>query len=86
MVSSIKYTVLGLILGLSIAFIWYNKQTKTQKKEDADILVERIKAVKKLIVTEGYFSELYSYKEADKYFYDLISFEKKSTFGCKGKS
>jgi hypothetical protein len=57
MVSSIKYTVLGLILGLSIAFIWYNKQTKTQKIEDADILVERIKAVKKLIVTEGYFSE-----------------------------
>ena len=39
--------------------------------------IERIEAVKKLIVTEGYFSELYNYKEADKYFYALIKFEKK---------
>ena len=40
--------------------------------------IERIEAVKKLIVTEGYFSELYNYKKADKYFYDLIQFEKKA--------
>lgn len=41
------------------------------------MVIERIEAVKKLIVTEGYFSELYNYKEADKYFYALIKFEKK---------
>ena len=77
MTSSIKYIVLGLLVGAGIMFFWNSRQTKKEEIEDADILVERIKAVKKLIVTEGYFSELYSYKEADKYFYDLIAFEKK---------
>jgi hypothetical protein len=86
MMSSIKYVLLGLIIGAGIAFFWFNRQIKTEKIEDGEILVERIKAVKKLIVTEGYFSELYSYKEADKYFYDLISFEKKALLVVKGKA
>jgi hypothetical protein len=86
MMSSIKYVLLGLIIGAGIAFFWFNRQMKTEKIEDGEILVERIKAVKKLIVTEGYFSELYSYKEADKYFYDLISFEKKALLVVKGKA
>lgn len=86
MISSVKYAVIGLILGAGIVFLWFNRQTKTEKIEDGEILVERIKAVKKLIVTEGYFSELYSYKEADKYFYNLISFEKKALLVVKGKA
>ncbi|MDB4173774.1 hypothetical protein N9811_03115 [Bacteroidia bacterium] len=38
------------------------------------------------MVTEGYLSELYDYKEADKYFYDLIAFEKKAFLLVKGKA
>jgi len=38
------------------------------------------------VVTEGYLSELYDYKEADKYFYDLIAFEKKAFLLVKGKA
>lgn len=37
-------------------------------------------------MTEGYLSELYDYKEADKYFYDLIAFEKKAFLLVKGKA
>ena len=86
MTSSIKYIVLGLLVGAGIMFFWNSRQTKKEEIEDVDILVEWIKAVKKLIVTEGYFSELYSYKEADKYFYDLIAFEKKALLVVKGKA
>lgn len=61
------------------------KSGSTEIKTDGDVIIERIRAVKKVIVTEGYFSEVYSYKEAQKYFYDMISFEKKALLLIKGK-
>lgn len=75
-----------LILGLGIGILWSQKKSgSTEIKTDGDVIIERIKAVKKVIVTEGYFSEVYSYKEAQKYFYDMISFEKKALLLIKGK-
>jgi hypothetical protein len=64
----------------------YSKSSNTSSQEDSDVVIERIESVKKLVVTEGYFSELYNYKEANKYFYDLIAFEKKAFLLVKGKA
>ena len=75
--SNLKYILIGVIIGTLIVFAMYRNSSKKKTQEDADVVIERIEAVKKLIVTEGYFSELYNYKEADKYFYALIKFEKK---------
>ena len=83
---SIKYILLGLALGILAAYLFYSNQTLKDEVEDSEVIIERIKSVKKLVVTEGYFSELYSYKEADKYFYDLIEFEKKALLLVKGRA
>jgi hypothetical protein len=86
MINQIKYILLGITVGALIVFAMYSRNSKTDSKEDADVVIERIEAVKKLVVTEGYFSELYNYQEADKYFYDLIQFEKKAFLLVKGKA
>lgn len=77
---------MGVVLGALIVFFMYKNSSNTVSQEDSDVVIERIKSVKKLVVTEGYFSELYNYKEADKYFYDLIQFEKKALLLVKGKA
>jgi hypothetical protein len=86
MIKQLKFVLLGIILGGIIVFMMYSKSSNTSSEEDADVVIDRIEAVKKLVVTEGYFSELYNYKEADKYFYDLIAFEKKAFLLVKGKA
>lgn len=86
MIKQLKFVLLGIIVGGFIVFTMYSKSGKKTSEEDADVVIERIEAVKKLVVTEGYFSELYNYKEADKYFYDLIAFEKKAFLLVKGKA
>ena len=70
--SNLKYILIAVIIGALIVFTMYRNSSKKKTQEDADVVIERIEAVKKLIVTEGYFSELYNCKKADKYFYDLI--------------
>jgi lipopolysaccharide export LptBFGC system permease protein LptF len=45
---------------------------------NTDLIQERIKNVGKLIVTEGHFSQVMTYKDQQKYLMDLISFEKKA--------
>lgn len=81
----IAYLLL-IILGLGIGILWSQRKTSsTEINTDGDVIIERIKAVKKVIVTEGYFSEVYNYKEAQKYFYNMISFEKKALLLVKGK-
>ncbi len=46
--------------------------------EESALIQEQIKNVGKLIVTEGHFSEVLTYKDQQKYFMDMMSFEKKA--------
>lgn len=77
---------MGLGLGSILSYWIMNKSSKDEPQIDSDIVVERIKAVKKIVVTEGYFSEVFSYSEAKKYFFDYIQFEKKALLLVKGKA
>lgn len=78
MVKSIKSILIGIIIGALVVFAIYKSDKTTSSTENADVIIDRIESVKKIIVTEGYFSEIYSYKEADRYFYNYIEFEKKA--------
>lgn len=86
MIKHVKFVLLGIILGALVVFLMYRQDANTTEIDDAEIIIDRIESVKKLVVTEGYFSEIYSYKEADKYFYDYIAFEKKAILLVKGKA
>ncbi len=77
---------IGLIavfaMGVFISRYYY--QTKEVKvTENSDVVLEKIKTVAKLITVEGYFSEIYDYK--DYWAYDFSIFRKKALVRVKAK-
>ena len=77
-----RKVLFGVIITLLILVFYQFWSYKNSKKEtvleSSQLIREQIKNVGKLIVTEGYFSEVYNYKDQETYFGDLISFEKKA--------
>ena len=68
--------ILVCLIGFLIAK-WIDKsEKKAETNEDIQIVVQSINNISKLVVTEGIFSEVYSYKNAKKYFYDTFEFNK----------
>lgn len=74
--------IIYLILFAIIGFLIYQLVTKndgtSSVEYDTALIQEQIKNVGKLVVTEGHFSEVMTYKDQKKYIGDLISFEKKA--------
>jgi hypothetical protein len=83
---TIVAAIIGIALGILITTNFLNKKPSDVVITESDVVIERIKAVKKVIVTEGIFSEIYSYKDAKKYFFDMIPFERKALMLVKGKA
>jgi hypothetical protein len=70
-----------VLLFILVIFVW--KQCKTTSdgptlEEQSALIEKQIKNVSKLVVTEGTFSQVYSYKDQKKYFLDILKFEKKA--------
>lgn len=75
--------LLAVILIVVLVFLAFRycefKDDDSQTTIDETALIqEEIKNVGKLIVTEGHFSEVLTYKDQQKYFMDMVSFEKKA--------
>lgn len=70
----------GVIIAIVLAF----KYCDFKKEEDSDLnyntnlIQQQIVNVGKLVVTEGHFSEVVTYKNQQKYMMDMLSFEKKA--------
>lgn len=70
--------------GIIAAIVLLFKFCDFKKNDDADIsyntnlIQQQIVNVGKLVVTEGHFSEVITYKNQQKYLLDMISFEKKA--------
>lgn len=70
----------GVIIAVVLAF----KYCDFKKEEDSDLnyntnlIQQQIVNVGKLVVTEGHFSEVVTYKNQQKYMMDILSFEKKA--------
>lgn len=61
----------------------YYQAQLVQKEISAQVLLERVESVTKLISVEGYFSEIYDYK--DHYYFDISPFQKKALLRVKAK-
>ncbi len=72
----------ALALGIYIARWWY-AQEQPQRKEEAQVLLEHVKTVTKLVTVEGFFSEIYS--ETDTKSYYVFSSTKKILIKVKAK-
>jgi uncharacterized ubiquitin-like protein YukD len=85
MTRSIVYIIViaaVFLLGI-FATKWWSGFGAHQSKEDVQVLVEKMKNVSKLITVEGYFSEVYEYK--DFMAYDISLFRKKALIRVKAK-
>lgn len=76
MIRKIIIAILVLVLiFLAFRYCEFKKDSTTEIEETA-LIQEQIRNVGKLVVTEGHFSEVLTYKDQQKYF--LIPFEKKA--------
>ena len=77
-----KKLLLGLAIGIVAMFVlqYFFKKEKDESvlTENSSLIVQEIKNVGKLVVTEGYFSEVRTYQDAKKYLNNWVSFDKKA--------
>ncbi len=70
------------VLFAIIVYLVYQLVTKSSTTStieyDTNLIEQQIKNVGKLVVTEGHFAEVITYKDQKKYLLDIISFEKKA--------
>lgn len=82
-----QITLLGLVIGVALSRAYFMKlKPEHNITEDIQILTEKIEDVSKLVVVEGTFSEIYSYKDEYPVFYDYLKFEKKALLKVKAKA
>ena len=70
--------ILVFLVGFFIAKFWYQKDDNHQTKEEIKVVVNSIKNMSKLVVSNASFSEVYNYTDSKKYFYDYVSFDKQA--------
>lgn len=69
----------GIILFLLFRYCEFRKGDDVATIEyNTNLIQQQIVNVGKLVVTEGHFAEVLTYKDQDKYFAGLLSFEKKA--------
>lgn len=80
----IKY-LLFFILGFFVSKLWYQKKRIQNQKEEIQVIVNGVKNLSKLVVSQGNFSQMYNYSDSKKYFYDVFSFDKKIMLSVNAK-
>ncbi|WP_418262194.1 DUF4230 domain-containing protein [Flavobacterium faecale] len=79
--AEIRKWVILIIIGFLLfwAYQYFSKKEDTSTVEyNTALIQQQIKNVGKLVVTEGHFAEVLTYKDNKKYLGSLISFEKKA--------
>jgi len=84
----LRYVLILLLLGMSFALGVYVSRSldfgwEREEEKESTVLLEKIKTVAKLVTVEGYFSELYNYK--DYVGYDWWIFRKKAILRVQAK-
>ncbi len=87
MFKRIGIIILGFGLIAMSASLWYVVQSmqksQRQKSENAEVILQQMQAVARLVTAEGYFSEIYRYK--DYYHWDVGLLRKKALLRVNAK-
>lgn len=78
MIRKIAIAAVALIVILLCFRYCEFKKTDNSTFEETALIQEQIRNVGKLVVTEGHFSEVITYKDQKKYLLDMLSVEKKA--------
>ena len=71
------YLLLFIVIAVVAYKIFNSKSESSTVEYNSSLIEKQIKNAGKLVVTEGHFSEVLTYKDQKKYLIDLVSFEKK---------
>lgn len=69
--------IIGVLLYLGYQYFTKEKDSSTIEYNSA-LIEKQLRNVSKLVVTEGTYSQVMTYKDQKKYFMDMVSFEKKA--------
>ena len=72
------YLLLFIVIAVVVYKFFTSKSESSTVEYNSNLIEKQIKNVGKLVVTEGHFSEVLTYKDQKKYLMDLVSFEKKA--------
>ena len=72
------YLLLFIVIGIIVFKFFTSKKETSTIEYNTNLIEKQIKNVGKLIVTEGHFAEVLTYKDQKKYLMDMVSFEKKA--------
>lgn len=74
----IIWLIIFVIVGV-VLFKYFTSEKPTETTEyNTDLIEQQIKNVGKLVVTEGHYSQVMTYKDQQKYMMNLLTFEKKA--------
>jgi lipopolysaccharide export LptBFGC system permease protein LptF len=71
-------TVIVVAILLAFKYCEFKKGDESSLDYNTNLIQQQIVNVGKLVVTEGHFSEVVTYKNQQKYMMDMLSFEKKA--------
>ncbi|WP_300486054.1 DUF4230 domain-containing protein [Flavobacterium sp.] len=72
------YLLIFIIIGFVI-YKWVTSEKNTTSTEyNTNLIQQQIKNVGKLVVTEGHYAQVMTYKDQQKYLMNLLTFEKKA--------
>jgi len=74
----VAVAVIVVIIILAFKFCGFKKGDDSSLEYNTNLIQQQIVNVGKLVVTEGHFSEVITYKNQQKYMMDMLSFEKKA--------
>jgi len=80
MINLYKKLFYGLLLVILafFTFKYFTTDSETSTEYNSNLIQEQIKSVGKLVVTEGHYSQVLTFKDKNSYFGGLVSFDKKA--------
>lgn len=74
--------IFGLLVG---KLLFEARSSSIHQQEQVSVMISTIKQLSKLVISEATVSEMYNYSESKKYFFDVISFDKKAIVTINAK-
>ena len=73
---NLYFIFFGLIIGI-IGTLWFQEHQKNKEiHQQSNTIRQQIKLLNKMVTAEAYYNEVYSYNDSDKYFFDMLNFDK----------
>lgn len=85
MIRNFKYILLFVVVIFICLFFFFRNKSNQELDYQSSLIETQLKNVSKLVVSEGNYSQVMTFKDQQKYMMDMISFEKKAMMVVNAK-